>query len=263
MIAEAVALHARRPWTERATPHVVALCRTAEQLEAVIDAGLPEVELDWMELVGLEKAVTRARAAGLFVTIATTRVQKPDLWIEGDTDFRMGGLTFRIVYADGARIAIDGRLAGQASIYNYGLIAGSILTGYGDDWLYNAEGARIRLADAQRLAAGLAQTLETNRFREIIMTRVTVPLGEDIGFLPGTEEEKMTPWMGALTVICLLGLNAYAKQLVHGLVDHRELAAQRRAGGQDRRQRFSLHEHRNQRADRTAAQPGIGARRAR
>src|SRR5690606_24100594 len=48
------------------------------------------------------------------------------------------------------------------------------------------------------LAAGLAQTLETNRYREIIMTRVTVPLGEDIGFLPGTEEEKMTPWMGAL-----------------------------------------------------------------
>jgi PhoH-like ATPase len=48
------------------------------------------------------------------------------------------------------------------------------------------------------LAAGLAQTLDSNRFREIIMTRVTVPLGEDIGFLPGTEEEKMEPWMGAL-----------------------------------------------------------------
>jgi len=48
------------------------------------------------------------------------------------------------------------------------------------------------------LAAGLAQTLDENRFREIIMTRVTVPVGEDIGFLPGTEEEKMTPWMGAL-----------------------------------------------------------------
>lgn len=48
------------------------------------------------------------------------------------------------------------------------------------------------------LAAGLAQTLEKNRYREIIMTRVTVPLGEDIGFLPGTEEEKMEPWMGAL-----------------------------------------------------------------
>ena len=48
------------------------------------------------------------------------------------------------------------------------------------------------------LAAGLVQTLEANRFVEIIMTRVTIPLGEDIGFLPGTEEEKMEPWMGAL-----------------------------------------------------------------
>jgi PhoH-like ATPase len=48
------------------------------------------------------------------------------------------------------------------------------------------------------LAAGLAQTLDANRFAEIIMTRVTIPLGEDIGFLPGTEEEKMEPWMGAL-----------------------------------------------------------------
>ncbi|MCU7839541.1 MAG: PhoH family protein [Candidatus Thiodiazotropha sp. (ex Lucinoma annulata)] len=48
------------------------------------------------------------------------------------------------------------------------------------------------------LAAGLVQTLDLNLYREIIMTRVTVPVGEDIGFLPGTEEEKMTPWMGAL-----------------------------------------------------------------
>jgi PhoH-like ATPase len=48
------------------------------------------------------------------------------------------------------------------------------------------------------LAAGLAQTLDGSRFAEIIMTRVTIPLGEDIGFLPGTEEEKMEPWMGAL-----------------------------------------------------------------
>ncbi|HSB48207.1 MAG TPA: PhoH family protein, partial [Burkholderiales bacterium] len=48
------------------------------------------------------------------------------------------------------------------------------------------------------LAAGLAQTLEQKHYTEIIVTRVTVPLGEDIGFLPGTEEEKMNPWMGAL-----------------------------------------------------------------
>jgi PhoH-like ATPase len=48
------------------------------------------------------------------------------------------------------------------------------------------------------LAAGLMLTLEFKVYTEIIMTRVTVPVGEDIGFLPGTEEEKMNPWMGAL-----------------------------------------------------------------
>jgi len=48
------------------------------------------------------------------------------------------------------------------------------------------------------LAASLTQVLENKRYSEIIITRVTVPVGEDIGFLPGTEEEKMTPWMGAL-----------------------------------------------------------------
>ncbi len=48
------------------------------------------------------------------------------------------------------------------------------------------------------LAAALTQTLDKKIYSEIIMTRVTVPVGEDIGFLPGTEEEKMTPWMGAL-----------------------------------------------------------------
>ncbi len=48
------------------------------------------------------------------------------------------------------------------------------------------------------LAGGLTQTLDQKLYSEIIMTRATVPLGDDIGFLPGTEEEKMTPWMGAL-----------------------------------------------------------------
>jgi len=47
------------------------------------------------------------------------------------------------------------------------------------------------------LASGLTQVLDEKRYTEIIVTRVTVPIGEDIGFLPGTEEEKMTPWMGA------------------------------------------------------------------
>jgi PhoH-like ATPase len=48
------------------------------------------------------------------------------------------------------------------------------------------------------LASALSQVLDERRYAEIIVTRVTVPLGEDIGFLPGSEEEKMGPWMGAL-----------------------------------------------------------------
>ncbi len=48
------------------------------------------------------------------------------------------------------------------------------------------------------LAAGLEQVIESRVYSEIIFTRVTVPVGDDIGFLPGTEEEKMGPWMGAL-----------------------------------------------------------------
>ncbi|MCO5977887.1 PhoH family protein [Ideonella oryzae] len=48
------------------------------------------------------------------------------------------------------------------------------------------------------LAAALSQVMEDRRYSEVIVTRVTVPVGEDIGFLPGNEEEKMSPWMGAL-----------------------------------------------------------------
>ena len=48
------------------------------------------------------------------------------------------------------------------------------------------------------LAAGLTQTMEQRRFNEIIITRATISVGEDIGFLPGTGEEKMAPWLGAI-----------------------------------------------------------------
>lgn len=40
--------------------------------------------------------------------------------------------------------------------------------------------------------------MEQRRFNEIIITRATISVGEDIGFLPGTEEEKMAPWLGAI-----------------------------------------------------------------
>ncbi len=57
--------------------HIIALCRTDAQLDAVLDAGAREVELDWMELVGLGKAVERAKSRGAKVGVATVRVQKP------------------------------------------------------------------------------------------------------------------------------------------------------------------------------------------
>lgn len=58
-------------------PQWVVLCRTMDQLQACIDAGIREVDLDWMEFIGLSTAVQHARAAGCTVNIATVRVQKP------------------------------------------------------------------------------------------------------------------------------------------------------------------------------------------
>lgn len=49
------------------------------------------------------------------------------------------------------------------------------------------------------LACALEQTMETKQYKRIIATRSTRGLDEDIGFLPGTETEKMQPWLGAFT----------------------------------------------------------------
>lgn len=76
--AQLDALRASAPPLDDAAPAlVVPLCRTDAQLDAVLEAGAAEVELDWMELVGLAKAVERARARGARVGVATVRVQKP------------------------------------------------------------------------------------------------------------------------------------------------------------------------------------------
>lgn len=45
------------------------------------------------------------------------------------------------------------------------------------------------------VAAGLEQ-VKAGRFSEVLITRATVALGEEIGFLPGDEQEKMDPWIG-------------------------------------------------------------------
>ena len=49
------------------------------------------------------------------------------------------------------------------------------------------------------LACGLHQTLDMGLYDRILVTRATVPMGQDIGYLPGTEKEKLEPWMGAIT----------------------------------------------------------------
>jgi PhoH-like ATPase len=76
------------------------------------------------------------------------------------------------------------------------------------------------------IAAALTQVLDQNRYLEIIMTRVTIPVGEDIGFLPGTEEEKMTPWMGALLDnLEVLNQNqeggSFGRHATHELLQHK------------------------------------------
>lgn len=73
-------------------PQLIPLFRTEEQLCAFIDSSPPEgteVELDWMEMVGLSGAVKLAKEAGLGVTLATVRVQKPG---EEAFDRRIGRL---------------------------------------------------------------------------------------------------------------------------------------------------------------------------
>ncbi len=49
------------------------------------------------------------------------------------------------------------------------------------------------------LAAAIEMTVANKTYRRIIATRSTQGLDEDIGFLPGTEAEKMEPWLGAIT----------------------------------------------------------------
>ena len=75
------------------------------------------------------------------------------------------------------------------------------------------------------LAAGLAQVLDEKRYHEIIMTRATVPMGEDIGYLPGTEEEKMAPWMGALMdnleVLTKTESGEWGREATNDLMRHR------------------------------------------
>ena len=68
-----------------------------------------------------------------------------------------------------------------------------------DIHLVNLTGAAGSGKTILALAAAIEQTMVSKTYRRIIATRSTQGLDEDIGFLPGTEKEKMEPWLGAIT----------------------------------------------------------------
>lgn len=121
------------PPAEPVASQLVALVRTAEQLEAAISAGLEEVALDWMELVGLKAAVERARGAGLRVGVATVRVQKPG---EEVYDRRIAALEPDFILARhwGAvveRGQTDRRVHGDFSLNVTNSVTAALVLGYG------------------------------------------------------------------------------------------------------------------------------------
>lgn len=68
-----------------------------------------------------------------------------------------------------------------------------------DIHLVNLTGAAGSGKTILALAAAIEMTVQKHMYRHIIATRSTRGLDEDIGFLPGTEAEKMEPWLGAIT----------------------------------------------------------------
>jgi len=45
------------------------------------------------------------------------------------------------------------------------------------------------------LAAGLLKTEDEHKYKKLLIARPVVPMGKDIGYLPGEKEEKLRPWM--------------------------------------------------------------------
>src|SRR5690606_22859439 len=45
------------------------------------------------------------------------------------------------------------------------------------------------------LAAGLQRTVEAGAYTRLLVSRPVIPLGRDLGYLPGDIQEKMGPWM--------------------------------------------------------------------
>jgi len=70
------------------------------------------------------------------------------------------------------------------------------------------------------LASGLEQVLETSQYKKLVVSRPVQPLGKDIGYLPGTMEEKMSPWLMPIQDNLDFLLNGKAKHMEHLFEDN-------------------------------------------
>lgn len=108
-------------------------------------------------------------------------------------------------------VTADSRITQLKTIHNYihkptfGIVARNREQNYALNLLLDKDIDLVSLAGQAgsgktlvTLAAALYQVIETESYSEVIFTRVTVPVGEDIGFLPGNEDDKMAPWAGPL-----------------------------------------------------------------
>jgi len=62
------------------------------------------------------------------------------------------------------------------------------------------------------IAAGLSQVLEQNAYKRVLVSRPVVPMGKDIGYLPGAKNEKLSHWMQPLFDNLEYILSVYKKQ---------------------------------------------------
>jgi PhoH-like ATPase len=67
------------------------------------------------------------------------------------------------------------------------------------------------------IAAGLQMVSDTEKYRKLLVSRPIFPMGKDLGYLPGTVGEKLSPWMQPIhdNIDFLTGLNAGKGQKAH------------------------------------------------
>ena len=171
---------------------------------SLLYTGVTELPADfWQRHAGLRSWSERGR------TFYEVKPRKGEEWYPNQSVYLPGDdeVEMRVVHVEGTKATlqiVDDYRSGSHTVW--GVAARNREQNFALNALMDPEVDFVTLLGTAgtgktllALAAGLAQVMDQQRYREIIMTRATVSVGEDIGFLPGTEEEKMTPWMGALT----------------------------------------------------------------